>query len=231
MSRTTAQPSARVTAQEVILDAAEQVFAESGFHGATTRAIAECAQANAALIHYYFGSKEALFEAVFARRSEAINEERRARLAAHHEAGAVTLEAILDALLRPTVSLGRDPERGGAHYARLLVHVASGTDERSRRMTGDRYNAIARQFIAEIMAAVPGLSRSDAVRGYMNAIAIGMSLMAPTGRAEDLSQGALSDRDLDATISGAVRFIAAGIHALAALGGGGGADTQAKPTP
>jgi len=231
MSRTTAQPSARATVQEVILDAAEQVFADSGFHGATTRAIAECAQANAALIHYYFGSKEALFEAVFARRSEAINEERRARLAASHGAGVVTLEAILDALLRPTVSLGRDPDRGGAHYARLLVHVASGTDERSRRMTGERYNAIARQFIAEIMATVPGLSRGDAVRGYMNAIAIGMSLMAPTGRTEDLSEGALSDRDLDATISGAVRFIAAGIYALATPGGGGGADTLPGPTP
>ena len=40
---------------EAILDAAEVVFAENGFHGATTRAIGEGAKANAALIHYYFG--------------------------------------------------------------------------------------------------------------------------------------------------------------------------------
>ncbi|KPQ07137.1 MAG: transcriptional regulator, TetR family [Rhodobacteraceae bacterium HLUCCA12] len=206
---------ASVPTQEVILDAAEEIFADNGFHGATTRAIANRAQVNAALIHYYFGSKEALFEAVFARRSEAINEERRARLAALRRAGPPELEAVLEALLRPTVALGRDPARGGAHYARLVVHVASGTDARSRRMTGERYNAIARVFIDAMVGAVAGLSRDDAVRCYMNAIAIGMSLMAPTGRAEDLSNGALRDDDLDTIISGAVRFIAAGTRAIA----------------
>jgi AcrR family transcriptional regulator len=206
----------RGEAPEAILDAAEVVFADSGFHGATTRAIAERAGANAALIHYYFGSKEALYEAVIARRSGAINDERRARLAALHAAGTPTLDQVLDALLRPTIVLGRDPAGGGAHYARLLGHAAAGTDERSRRLTGAHYNAIAQVFIDEIAVAVPGLSRHDAVGGYLNAIAIAISLMAPTGRAQDLSEGALSDDDIDALIGRTVRFIAAGIRALAA---------------
>jgi AcrR family transcriptional regulator len=206
----------RSTTDTAILDAAERVFAESGFHGATTRAIAEAAGANAALIHYYFGSKENLYETVIARRSGAINDERRARLAALHRAGPPSLEALLDTLLRPTIALGRDPARGGQHYARLLGHAASGTDERSRRLTAAHYNAIAEIFVAEIRAAVPGLAPRDAVRGYLNAIAIGISLMAPTGRAEDLSGGALREDDLDRIIGDAVRFIAAGIRALAA---------------
>jgi AcrR family transcriptional regulator len=69
--------SERQDTQELILDAAEAVFANSGFDGATTRAIAEEAGVNPALIHYHFRSKERLFEAVFARRSEAINARRR----------------------------------------------------------------------------------------------------------------------------------------------------------
>ncbi|GAB4273868.1 MAG: hypothetical protein Kow0013_27850 [Pararhodobacter sp.] len=214
MARTAVRPE-RGEAQDAILDAAEVVFADNGFHGATTRAIAEQAGANAALIHYYFGSKEALYEAVIARRSGAINDERRARLADLHARGKPDLEAVLDALLRPTIALGRDPSRGGAHYARLLGHAAAGTDERSRRLTGAHYNAIARVFIDELAAAVPGLAREDAVGGYLNAIAIGISLMAPTGRAQELSDGALTDDDLDALIERAVRFIAAGIRALA----------------
>ena len=128
----------------------------------------------------------------------------------------MALEALLDALLRPTVALGRDPARGGQHYARLLAHVATGTDARSRRLTAESYNAIATVFIAEIAAAVPGLSPGAAVRGYLNAIVIGISLMAPTGRAEDLSAGALAEDDLDRTLADAVRFVAAGIRALAA---------------
>lgn len=215
MARTAEQRLERGEAQEAFLDAAEVVFAESGFHGATTRAIAEGAKANAALIHYYFGSKEALYEAVVARRAGAINDERRDRLAALHAQGNVTLEAVLTALLRPTIALGRDPKRGGAHYARLLGHAASGTDDRSRRLTGAHYNAIARVFIAEIAAVVPGLSPEDTVRGYLNAVSIGISLMAPTGRTQDLSDGALRDDDLEEIIAQAVRFIAAGIRALA----------------
>ncbi len=205
----------RGEAPEAILDAAERVFAENGFHGATTRAIAEQARANAALIHYYFGSKEALYEAVIARRSGAINDERRARLAALQAAGPVTLEAVLDALLRPTIELGRDPRRGGAAYARLLGHAASGTDERSQRLTAANYDAIARVFIAELAAVVPGLSRAAAVRGYLNTIAVAISLMAPTGRVQGLSDGAIADDDLEEIIGGAVRFNAAGIRALA----------------
>lgn len=213
----------RGEAQEAILDAAEIVFGESGFHGATTRAIAVRAQANAALIHYYFGSKEALYEAVIARRAGAINDERRARLAELHATGAVTLEALLDTLLRPTISLGRDPSRGGAHYTRVLGHAASGTDERSHRVTSAYYDGIARVFIAEIAAIVPGLSREGAVRGYLNAIAVAISLMAPTGRIQDLSDGTLADDDLEEMLGGAVRFVAAGIRALAAPGSKPGA--------
>lgn len=50
-----------------LLDAAESVFAEHGFHAATTAAIAERAGVNKTLIHYYFRSKEGLYRAVMER--------------------------------------------------------------------------------------------------------------------------------------------------------------------
>jgi len=58
-----------------ILDAAEQEFADHGIAGARVDRIAENAQANKALIYRYFGSKEELFDAVFAQRSVAFVEE------------------------------------------------------------------------------------------------------------------------------------------------------------
>ena len=157
-----------------------------------------------------------MYEAVIARRSGTINDERRALLGRLHAERRLTLETLLDALLRPTVSLGRDPSRGGAHYARLLGHAASGTDERSRRVTGTNYNAVARLFIDELAAEVPGLSRDAAVRGYLYAINIGIALMAPTGRVQDLSGGTLGDDNVEEIIADAVRFLAAGIRAMAA---------------
>jgi AcrR family transcriptional regulator len=51
--------------REQILLAAEQVFAERGFKGATTREVAEKAGNASSLIFYYFKNKTALYEAVF----------------------------------------------------------------------------------------------------------------------------------------------------------------------
>lgn len=201
---------------EQLLDAAEAVFAERGFTGATTRAIAELAGVNSALIHYHFKSKEQLFEAVFARRSEEINARRRKLLSAVMARGdAATLEDVFIAFLRPTVELGRDHAGHGRHYARIVVHVASGTDERSRRLTSARYDAIAHDFIAAILELAPSLSRDAATRGYLNGVAIGLSLMAPTGRATALSRGACIE-DIDPLITDAAAFIAAGLEAMAA---------------
>lgn len=49
-----------------ILHAAMELVAERGWDAATTRQIAERAEANQALIHYHFGSKEKLLHAAFA---------------------------------------------------------------------------------------------------------------------------------------------------------------------
>jgi TetR/AcrR family transcriptional regulator len=57
-----------------LLAAAEAVFAEVGFAGATTAAIAERAGVTKALVHYYFGSKESLHHAVMERYEERLGE-------------------------------------------------------------------------------------------------------------------------------------------------------------
>ena len=48
-----------------LLRAATEVFAEHGYHAATTREICRCANANLAAIHYHFGDKAELYRAVF----------------------------------------------------------------------------------------------------------------------------------------------------------------------
>lgn len=54
-----------VETQELILETAKRIFAQKGFAGARMQEIADEAGINKALLHYYYRSKEKLFEQVF----------------------------------------------------------------------------------------------------------------------------------------------------------------------
>jgi len=54
-----------ITAEEKILTAAKRVFENKGMAGARMQEIADEAKINKSLLHYYYRSKQKLFEAVF----------------------------------------------------------------------------------------------------------------------------------------------------------------------
>jgi AcrR family transcriptional regulator len=51
--------------EEKILEAARRVFQRSGYSGARMQEIADEAGINKAMLHYYYRSKDNLFESVF----------------------------------------------------------------------------------------------------------------------------------------------------------------------
>jgi AcrR family transcriptional regulator len=66
--------------KSLYLDAAEQVFAEKGYDGATIRAISQHANVQLGALHYYWGNKQTLFLEVIQRRFAPIAEARVLRL-------------------------------------------------------------------------------------------------------------------------------------------------------
>jgi AcrR family transcriptional regulator len=64
------QHSEHIDKREAILTVAERLFSEQDFDAVSVRDIAKEANVNVAMISYYFGSKEKLFEALFVRRIE-----------------------------------------------------------------------------------------------------------------------------------------------------------------
>jgi AcrR family transcriptional regulator len=60
--------------KEHLLDAAEELFAEHGYEGTSTRMLAKKAGVNVAMVSYYFGSKEKLFEALVESRAGVLRE-------------------------------------------------------------------------------------------------------------------------------------------------------------
>ncbi len=60
--------------REQILEVAEALFAEHGYEGTSVRKLASKAKINIAMISYYFGSKEKLFEALVEYRAGSAHE-------------------------------------------------------------------------------------------------------------------------------------------------------------
>src|SRR5579863_6132581 len=52
--------------RQQLLTAARGLFAKQGYDAVSIRAVAEAARVNPAMIHYYFGSKQGLYEAMLA---------------------------------------------------------------------------------------------------------------------------------------------------------------------
>ena len=61
-------------AKEKLLAAATRLFAEKGFAGVSIRQLAEAAGVNSAMISYYYGGKEGLYEAVLTTQYERLLE-------------------------------------------------------------------------------------------------------------------------------------------------------------
>jgi AcrR family transcriptional regulator len=207
-------PLSTLDTRDVILDAAERLFAASGLNGTSMREIATAANVAQALIHYHFGTKENLYREMFTRRSSEINDERSHRLEELFANGTPSLEEVLHVLLRPTVELGRDPRRGGSFFSRLLVSVAAGDDPLSKDLVSKCYDPTARLFIKAFRRVLPNLSQEDAVWGYLFVIGVGTTLMARTGRVNRLSNGLCNDESIEQMMQRIVPFAAAGLRAL-----------------
>ena len=206
---------------EAILEAAEYIFARSGFSGASLREIADRANVAQALIHYHFETKENLFEAVTARRSGQINDRRGELLDEILGANSrPELGDVVEALFRPTIETGlRLAKGGGGGFSRILVSIANSTDPRDRKLVETYYDPIARRFINAFCRARPDLSQSDATWAYMFSIGVGMTMMAQTGRSLRLSGGACDDSDIETMLGKIVQYVCGGIASMASQSG------------
>lgn len=209
-------PGSRVAA---ILAAAERVFGTDGYAGASMRQIAEEAGVAQALLHYHYASKDKLYEAVFERRSSAINRYR-GRLLDELFAGTApaTVEDVLSIAFTPLSEIFRDEDAGTlAPYVQMISTISLGNDERSRRLREQFYDPIAHRFVDAIRIILPGISRDHAIWSYLFSAGARQQAHAMNGRATRLgAMGSTPGATPGATsrYPALVTFAAAGIRAI-----------------
>lgn len=146
-----------------ILDAAERMFAEHGYAGATLRLITAAARVNLAAAHYHFGDKEALYRAVFTRRIQPMNTLRLDDLdAAEAAAGRrpVSLRTLLEILFRPIAAL-IDTAGPGVHpFARIMARLIVEPPPFMEKIVATEFGPVIARFVPHVLRALPHLDQA-----------------------------------------------------------------------
>ncbi len=108
--------------RERLLDAAERVFAEKGYHATTVRDITEAAGVNVAAVHYHFGGKKELYLELFRKRFDHMAAVRESALAlAAGRDPAEDLAAVVRGFVRGWLARCMDEDRAGASRFHLML--------------------------------------------------------------------------------------------------------------
>ena len=214
-------PKARANGEtrDAILDAAEDLFSKHGFYGVTIREVAREAGVDTALVHYYFGAKRDLFDSVFLRRAEVWNNERVEAINryAAEAGGAMTLEGLFEAFLRPPFQWSLKGGPGWKHYSALVAQTNANPTFGGETMAR-YYDPAIRRLIELIKQVMPEAREVDLYWAYhMLSGALTLTL-GETGRLDRLSNGLCRSGDLETAGDYMVRYAAAGFLAVCGQG-------------
>lgn len=202
------------TARDRLLDAAERLFAERGFHGVSIRDITQAADADLSLVNYHFGDKRGLLKAVVERRAEILNRERLERLDAvpRDQAGRPDVQAAIDAFVDPLILRSAHGGLGWKSYFALIAQL-NNSPTLSPLIT-EHFDTVVHRFVAVLSEAFPGIDAQDIYWGYHFLTGALTLTFAETGRLDKLSKRLCRSSDLEAAHARFARFMAGGLAAL-----------------
>lgn len=216
--KTTSQPARSQAKRDRILDVAEELFALHGFDGVTLRQIAKGAGVDVALASYHFGKKLDLFNAVFERRADYLNQARRDALhtcqATAGPAGP-TVEQIIEAFLRPLELAQETSDPGWQHYLALIAYI-NNSPYWGPRMMSKLFDDLVLEFIEALRRALPDARDEDIFWCYHNLSGALTLTLAQSGRIDKLSGGRCKSADFRAAYDHMIPFVAAGFRQVCA---------------
>jgi AcrR family transcriptional regulator len=202
--------------QERLLDAAEELFCEHGFEGASIRDIAAAAGCNIASVNYYFGGKEKLYTEVWRRH---LVQMRDARIAGIREVMSRNSgNPSLEELLRSYANVFIEPLVGESRGGRFIKLMA-------REMIDQHLpaNMFVEEMIIPVMTALqqalmkicPGLEEAEAQLAILSIVGQLIHTVGAKAMFEWTDNPDIPKFELAEVVDHIVKFSAAGIRAYA----------------
>lgn len=180
-----------------IIDAAARVFAERGYHGTTTQAIADVLGMRQASLYYYFQSKEAALEEVCARGTDGFVEGAE-RVMQMDVPPLEKLRLLIASHLAPIETM---PD-----YVRVFINERRYLPDASRKRVGRKSRRIERCFEQVIQAGIAdGSIRPDTDARLAMLAVLGMCNAVINWRESDRSQ------DIGRIAAGFAEIVAKGL--------------------
>ena len=194
-------PPAESATRGTIRSVAEELFAENGIDGVTTRALAERAGVNMAAVNYHFGNKDNLTHAVFRDVARRTVERRLAYLdrieaEAEAEQRAPRLGDVVDAFVDAYVN--DDTPRMGILLAHLVLQHRVRPTEWTRAIVREELDGFALRYMEVLHKAVPHLTPKQLHWRYhlmVGAVMMSVADQMSDGRMKRLSDGLCAPED------------------------------------
>ncbi|HWC99394.1 MAG TPA: TetR/AcrR family transcriptional regulator [Candidatus Sulfopaludibacter sp.] len=201
--------------KDKILDMAQRLIGEQGYAATSVRHIVAEAGVNLAAIHYHFGSKEELLDAIIARKAGPMNEQRLARLEQMEKAAgnrAVPVRLLLEAFLVPMAERAdQDPGfvklMGRMMAEGLLVAVVQ-----------KHFHVVVDRFTMALRRAMPQVTDQE-FRWRIHFMFGAMSHTMMFGQRNDVTGMGADRGDFQGRIDRLVTFLTAGFEAPATESG------------
>ncbi|GAB2872659.1 TetR/AcrR family transcriptional regulator [Paraburkholderia jirisanensis] len=201
--------------KESILDAAEVDFSHRGYAGTTLREVALSCGVTQALITYYFGTKQQLFEEVFLRRATKISDDRVKFLAQIESRGAdVDLEEIVRSFLKPIIALRATVS--GRAFIRLQARLHTEPPEVSYKLRNLAYSESTKAYVDAMRRALPGLPEKDLYWRVTLMIGAYLYAFSDSHRLDVLAKDICNPADSAEVLEQLTAFVVGGLQAAAA---------------
>lgn len=194
-----------------LIDAAEAVFARDGFERASLRAIMRLADANPAAVHYHFGGKDGLVEAVLDRIVGPISLRRLELLDRLQTVVGPdpTTRDLMEAFLRPDFEAIQTLQRRGSGRAALLARAYGQPTEHIDALIRRQFEPVGAHFLRSLNRALPHLSTEQLqwrLRWCVVGVIIAMFSYA------DRPDGPIDVDDFEPALERTVDFVTAGME-------------------
>jgi AcrR family transcriptional regulator len=211
--------SAKQQTQQKILDAAERLFAETGFAATSLRQITSVAEVNLASVNYHFGSKKELIQAVLQRYLQVLMprlDQEFTQLLAQQKA--VSLDAALSAFIKPLLELSKVQTQGTTLFLQLLGRGYTDVQGHLRWFFQQHYGRTLDKFVLLVQQSCPDLPASELFWRLHFSLGTIVFTMASHVALKEIAEADFDETvETEGVINRLIPYLAAGIAAPATV--------------